>query len=194
MNRLPVSPLVSRGLDIAERHLGLDALCEKLGAPEMLLRAWRSGAVEMPHAKFMLLVDLLTGMVPNWSNEALRPATVKRILVVDDHPDTAASLASLLELDGHVVLPVTDARQALTAAKKFHPQLALLDLRMPHVDGVQLARLFRADRELSGTWLVAITAETEDRYREATRRAGFDAFLRKPVDLMMLRSIVTQFD
>jgi CheY-like chemotaxis protein len=194
VNRLPVSPLVSRGLDIAEKYLGLHSLCEKLGAPEMLIRAWRFGHAEMPHGKFMLLVDVLTELDPNWSNDALRPARVKRILIVDDHPDTAESLAALLELDGHDTLPITDAREAVTVAKKFQPQLALLDLRMPRIDGVQLARLFRADPELRHTCLVAITAETEDQYREATRRAGFDAYLRKPVDLMMLRSIVAQFD
>ncbi len=146
----------------------------------------------MPPQKFLLLVDLLTELDPQWSN-AVAPITPKRILIVDDHPDTAESLASLLTLDGHEAFSVVDPRQALGAAKALKPQLAMLDLRMPHIDGLELARLFRSEPELKGTCLVAITAETQDKFRQLTRHAGFDAYLKKPIDLAMLRSIVAQF-
>jgi CheY-like chemotaxis protein len=88
---------------------------------------------------------------------------------------------------------VVDPRQAVDVAKAFKPHLAMLDLRMPHVDGLQLARLFRLEPELKHTCLVAITAETQDAYRQQTRQAGFDAYLKKPVDLVMLRSVIAQF-
>jgi CheY-like chemotaxis protein len=193
MNRLPASPLVKRALDIAEKHLGLQELCARLGAHEMSVQSWRFGHAEMPHQKFLLLVDLLTQLEPRWSDAVVPAITPKRILIVDDHPDLAESLAELLKLDGHEAVSVVDARQALAVAKTLKPQLAMLDLRMPHIDGLELARLFRSEPELKRTCLVAITAETQDKFRQLTRHAGFDAYLNKPIDLAMLRSIVAQF-
>jgi CheY-like chemotaxis protein len=193
MNRLPVSPLVKRALDIAEKHLGLQELCARLGAHETSVHSWRFGHAEMPHQKFLLLVDLLTELDPKWSDALAPAATPKRILIVDDHPDTAESLASLLALDGHEAIFVVDARRAVAAAKISKPHLAMLDLRMPHIDGLQLAKLFRLDPELEQTCLVAITAETQDQFRRLTRQAGFDAYLTKPIDLAMLRAIIAQF-
>jgi len=192
MNRLPVSPLVKRALDIAEKHLGLQELCARLGVHEMSVHSWRFGHADMPHQKFLLLVDLLTELDPQWSN-AVAPIAPKRILIVDDHPDTAESLASLLTLDGHEAVSVVDPRQALGAAKALKPQLAMLDLRMPHIDGLELARLFRSEPELKGTCLVAITAETQDKFRQLVRHAGFDACLNKPIDLATVRTIVAHF-
>jgi CheY-like chemotaxis protein len=192
MKRLPVSPLVAKALEIAERRLGLQQLCLRLGVPEVVMHAWRLGDIEIPNEKFFLLVDLLTGLDPHWSN-ALVPATAKRILIVDDHPDTADTLATLLRLDGHEAVSVVDPRQAVAAAKALKPQLAMLDLRMPHIHGLELARLFRLEPELKRTCFVAITAETQDKYAELTRQAGFDAYLQKPVDLAMLRSVIAQF-
>jgi hypothetical protein len=70
VNRLPVSPLVSRGLQIAEKHLGLDELCRRLGAPSSSLVAWRLGHTSMPDAKFLILVDMLLEIDPHWTNRA----------------------------------------------------------------------------------------------------------------------------
>src|SRR4051795_3936799 len=192
MNRLPASPLVKRALDIAEKHLGLQELCARLGAHEMSVNSWRFGHAEIPHQTFLLLVDVLTELDPQWSN-AVVPITPKRILIVDDHPDLAESLAELLKLDGHEAVSVVDARQALAVAKSLKPQLAMLDLRMPHIDGLELARLFRSEPELKRTCLVAITAETQDKFRQLTRHAGFDACLNKPIDLATVRTIVAHF-
>jgi CheY-like chemotaxis protein len=101
-------------------------------------------------------------------------------VVVDDHPDTADTLATLLRLEGHEAVSVVDPRQAVAAAKALKPQLAML-------------RLFRLEPELKHTCLVAITAETQDKYARLTRQAGFDAYLKTPVDLAMLRSVIAQF-
>lgn len=193
MNRLPVSPLVARALQIAEKRLGLQELCARLGVPAMVVQAWRFGHVEMPNDKFLLLVDLLTALDPQWSDGAMPAARAKRILVVDDHPDTADSLVALLRMDGHEAASVVDPRQALAAAKTLQPHIAMLDLRMPHIDGLELARLIRSEPELRHTCLVAITAETQPQFSQLTRRAGFDAYLKKPVDLALLRSVVAQF-
>jgi hypothetical protein len=66
MNRLPVSPLVMRGLEISEKHLGMAELSTRLGAPEETIRAWRLGHVEMPDKQFLRLVDVLADIDPSW--------------------------------------------------------------------------------------------------------------------------------
>lgn len=67
MNRIPASPLISRGLEIAERVLGMDELSRQLGAPDSTIRTWRMGHASMPDRKFLKLVDILTDLDPNWS-------------------------------------------------------------------------------------------------------------------------------
>jgi hypothetical protein len=70
MNRLPTSLLITRGLEIAERHLGLEGLVAELGAPAELIRAWRLGHATMPERKFLKLVDILTDLDPNWTDRS----------------------------------------------------------------------------------------------------------------------------
>jgi hypothetical protein len=68
MNRLPVSPLITKGLDIAEKHLGIEELSRRLTVSDMTIRAWRFGHVTMPDAKFLQLVDILVTLDPNWTD------------------------------------------------------------------------------------------------------------------------------
>jgi hypothetical protein len=70
MNRLPVSPLISRGLQIAEQRLGIAELSIRLGSPADSIRAWRMGHATMPERKFLKLVDILSELDPNWNNDA----------------------------------------------------------------------------------------------------------------------------
>ena len=65
MNRRPVSPLVLRGLEIAEKHLGIDELCKRLGTTPATIQAWRIGQEEMPDAQFLNVVDLLLEIDPD---------------------------------------------------------------------------------------------------------------------------------
>ncbi len=67
MIRLPGSPLVERALIIAERHLGIEALAQRLDAPIPLLQSWRLGHVQMPEDKFLLLADLLNEIDASWA-------------------------------------------------------------------------------------------------------------------------------
>ena len=69
MNRLPASPLISKGLEVAEKHLGIEELCRRLGGPDST-KAWRFGHATMPDHKFLLLVDILTELDPNWTDKA----------------------------------------------------------------------------------------------------------------------------
>jgi hypothetical protein len=70
MNRLPTSPLIARGLEIAEKHLGIEELSKRLGVHESTVRAWRFGHATMPEYKFLRLVDILTDLDPNWTDGA----------------------------------------------------------------------------------------------------------------------------
>lgn len=66
MNRLPISPLVTRGLGIAERHLGIAELAKRLGATESAVRSWQLGLAEMPDREFLMLADLLNEIGEPW--------------------------------------------------------------------------------------------------------------------------------
>lgn len=202
MNRLPISPLIMRGLEIAEKRLGMRILSSRLGATETDILAWRLGHGEMPQHLFLRLVDLLTELDHAWVKreqaaldgiflEAARP---RRILVVDDHPDTADSCSALLKALGHEARSVTDSRLAIKAAGEFRPEVALLDLGMPHIDGCQLARMFRADPTLKNVCLIALTAYDDEKHRLLTREAGFDAHVLKPADQYILRAVLAQIE
>lgn len=114
----------------------------------------------------------------------------RRILIVDDHPDTARSYCELLTVMGHTCDYRTDAREALDAARSLRPHIALLDIGLlPDLDGHEVARRLR-DEFGSGIVIIAITAYGRDEDRRRTRKAGFDAHVTKPVDVRLLESIV----
>ena len=73
MQRMPVNPLVSRGLELAEKRLGLGELCKRLESPSGSIEAWRLGHTEMPSAKFLVLVDILMEIDPHWTNKTAAP-------------------------------------------------------------------------------------------------------------------------
>jgi signal transduction histidine kinase/ActR/RegA family two-component response regulator len=104
-----------------------------------------------------------------------------RVLVVDDNYDAADALQLALEQLANVVAIAHDGSSALETAATFQPQIALLDLGLPGMDGFELARALRSlDRRLH---LVAVTGYGQERDRERSREAGFDAHLVKPVGL-----------
>ena len=103
-----------------------------------------------------------------------------RVLVVDDNRDVANSVASLLRLLGHTVLPAYDGPTAIALAKEFKPDVVLLDLQMPVMDGFAVARQLREVRELDPLKIVALTGFGQPEFIEATASAGFDLHLIKP--------------
>jgi PAS domain S-box-containing protein len=104
-----------------------------------------------------------------------------RILVVDDNADAAESLAMLLELEGHVVKTAMNGESALALAASFAPDVALLDIGLPGMDGYALAAALRADPVHRALRLVALTGYGQPEDRERSRAAGFDMHLVKPV-------------
>jgi PAS domain S-box-containing protein len=121
---------------------------------------------------------------------ARRTQKARRILVVDDNEDTAVMLQDLLQELGHEVVVALDGPRALAAASKFLPDLALLDIGLPVMDGYELARLLRAAPGLGGVLLVAITGYGRDHDRARALDAGFWEHLVKLVDVGRLREIV----
>jgi CheY-like chemotaxis protein len=118
----------------------------------------------------------------------------RRVLVVEDNPDTASSFVAVLELLGHTAAAITDPRGAVDLAKTFQPDIAFFDIGMPHVDGYQLAELFRNTPELKRTCLVAITAYNEEEDRIKSRKSGFDAHIAKPARIEIIEAIIAQFE
>jgi signal transduction histidine kinase/ActR/RegA family two-component response regulator len=109
-----------------------------------------------------------------------------RVLVVDDNHDAAESLASLLSLEGHTVDVAYDGVTALSEAAKFQPQVALLDIGMPGMDGYQVARELRAGESTRSMTIIALTGYGQPDDREHASAAGFDDHLTKPIDTELL--------
>jgi signal transduction histidine kinase len=118
------------------------------------------------------------------------PAPPRRILIVDDNADSAGSLALLLRHAGHQVETAHDGLAALTAAKAQSPEVVLLDIALPRLNGLEVARRLRGELGLSQALLVATTGygQMEDQLR--SREAGFNAHLVKPVDLEALAELL----
>jgi CheY-like chemotaxis protein len=115
---------------------------------------------------------------------------MKRILVVDDSPDTADTMAMLLQTFGHDARTATTGAEALAIAASFRPEIALLDLTMPDMDGCAIARQIRLRPELAATVLVAVTGWDRAEDRQMAREAGFQHHLVKPVGLKDLSPLL----
>jgi CheY-like chemotaxis protein/two-component sensor histidine kinase len=115
-----------------------------------------------------------------------------RILVADDNYDAAQSLALMLGMDGHEVRTASDGLEALRVADEFRPQLVLLDIGMPKLDGYETARKLRERPWSKSTLLFALTGWGQEEDRERARQAGFDRHLVKPVDPDTLSELLNQ--
>jgi signal transduction histidine kinase len=113
-----------------------------------------------------------------------------RILIADDNVDALESLALLLSLNGHEVYRARDGEAALTAAATVRPQVVLLDIGMPLMDGYEVARRLREQRPSEEMLLVALTGWGQESDRQRARAAGFDAHLTKPVDYERLTELL----
>jgi PAS domain S-box-containing protein len=115
-----------------------------------------------------------------------------RILIVDDNVDAADSIAMLLSMEGHQTRTVNTARAALLAAPEFKPEVVLLDIGLPEMDGYEVARRLRAQNGTHRMRLVAVTGYGQPADRRRARAAGFDEHMVKPVEPSLLQEFLRQ--
>ena len=115
-----------------------------------------------------------------------------RVLVADDNRDSADACAVVLRLEGHQVRVAYSGSDALTIGAEFRPQMVLLDLGMPSMDGYAAARQIRASDWGSATTLVAVTGHGQAEDVRRTRENGFDHHLVKATDFSLLQRLLEQ--
>jgi signal transduction histidine kinase/ActR/RegA family two-component response regulator len=121
---------------------------------------------------------------------AVLPFGKPRVLIADDNRDAADSLSMLLSMDGYEVRTVYSGRAAVSAAETFRPDVALLDIGMPEVNGYAAAKAIRRQRGGAGIYLVAITGWGQQEDKRRAREAGFATHVTKPVDPNLLRGLL----
>ena len=114
----------------------------------------------------------------------------RRILVVDDNESSAMTLSWAMEMYGYEVRTCYDGVTAVEVAENFKPEIVLLDIGMPIMDGYEVCRQLRKNPALCGTHVVAQTGWGDAETRRRTREAGFDEHLTKPVDLWALKDMI----
>lgn len=112
--------------------------------------------------------------------------------MVDDNEDAASLLAMLLEALGHHLMVEHSARGALDRAIEVAPQVCILDIGLPGMNGFELAGKLRALQETANALFISVPGYGQDKDRKATKTAGFDHHLVKPADIKMLTSIIME--
>jgi two-component system CheB/CheR fusion protein len=110
----------------------------------------------------------------------------RRVLIVEDDADAREGLRLLLTFAGHEIETAEDASSGLEKLRTFQPDVALIDIGLPGIDGYALARMARQTPETRGAYLIALTGYGQAEDRQAALAAGFDAHMTKPVDTTKL--------
>ena len=147
-------------------------------------------------SEFIVHLPVLPVIATNENIEAAEPIVPagairsRRILVADDFPQSAAILARLLRQDGNEVQVAQDGIQAVETAAEFRPDVAVLDIAMPKLDGFDVARMIREQPWGKNMFLIALSGWGQQLDRQRTKDAGFDAHLTKPAKYETLMEIL----
>jgi CheY-like chemotaxis protein len=114
-----------------------------------------------------------------------------RVLIVDDHCATADTMSKLVSIWGHDVRRAYDGTSGLALAEAYQPNVLLLDLVMPHMSGLEVAREVRSQVRLNDCFIVGVTGFTDAGQRRQYEEAGIDLFLIKPVTPSILKTLLT---
>ena len=182
-----------RSLDRSQGGLGIGlALVHRL--TEMHGGKVEARSVLGQGSEFIVRLPVTTTDTPaSQSSETasgLRTVRCLRVLVVDDNTDTVDSFSKLLKASGHNVRTAYDGPAAVQAALDYQPDIALLDIGLPGLDGYQVAKQIRQEPALKNVVLVALTGYGQDSDRQASSQAGFDHHLVKPARLEQLTQIL----
>ncbi len=134
----------------------------------------------------------VNGRQPATTADTPPPPGRRRILVADDNADALQTLATVLELSGHEVFSAANGSLALECAERHLPEVALLDIGMPLLDGYEVARRIRAQAWGKRITLVALTGWGQESDRRRSQEAGFDSHLVKPLDLGKLTQLLAR--
>jgi CheY-like chemotaxis protein len=184
---------VDQSLDRAQGGLGIGlALVQSL----VTLHGGRVQVHSTPGQGSEFVVELPVSSSPHepaliGAEKVSAPVRPRKVLVVDDNVDAAESFAMLLQMAGHETRLAHDGADAMKAVRAFKPDVVLLDLGLPIIDGFAVARLIRQDAALRNVVLVALTGYGQDGDRQRTSEAGFDHHLVKPVDIAKVESILS---
>ena len=139
-----------------------------------------------------IIVETAIPLPPEPTESETPNATSRRILVVDDNRDSATSLAMLLKLSGNETLTAYDGLEAVEAAARFKPDVILLDIGLPNLNGYDACRRIREQPCGKKIVIVALTGWGKEEDREKSRHAGFNSHMVKPVELTALTKLLAE--
>jgi CheY-like chemotaxis protein len=113
-----------------------------------------------------------------------------KVLLVEDFEDTRLVLRLALEDHGFIVLEAQNGEEGVESANRENPDVILMDLTMPLMDGFAAAKLIRQNEQLKNVPIIAITAHQETDFRSDAKASGFDAYVTKPVDVNWLKDLI----
>lgn len=190
------------GLSIQARTvLRVASAAPSVQAAASLLRVERGelerclqGDADVPRLAFLraleFILDELDARERVHANPAIRAPRAVRVLIVDDNVDTAAALSLLLGQMGHEVHVAHDGPEALHAARRSRPDVVLLDITLPGLDGFHVASVLRSEPGFDALKIVAITGRAGDSERQRSLEVGIDHYLVKPVDPAFIESLL----
>lgn len=114
-----------------------------------------------------------------------------KVLVVEDFEDTRLVLRLALEDHGFIVFEAENGQKAVESANRDHPDVILMDLTMPLMDGFAAAKLMRQNDQLKNVPIIAMTAHQVTDFRSDAKASGFDAYVTKPIDVNWLKELIT---
>ena len=117
----------------------------------------------------------------------------KTVLLVEDFADSRFMMRLLLEMDGYRVVEATNGREAVEFAKRECPDLILMDLSLPELDGLIATKLIRELEDLGDTPIIALTAHDAEQFHSAALAAGCNDYVTKPVDFNQLGGVISRF-
>jgi two-component system, OmpR family, alkaline phosphatase synthesis response regulator PhoP len=104
-----------------------------------------------------------------------------KILIIDDDPETIKLLETIVQVNGHETFSVQESRKAMQAVEEFKPDLVLLDIMMPEINGIAICKLIKSNMSLSGTKVMMVSALNDAGSRRDAANAGADQFVTKPI-------------
>jgi signal transduction histidine kinase/ActR/RegA family two-component response regulator len=186
----------NRSLHRAEGGLGIGLTIVRGLAELHGGRVWAESGGYGRGAEFCVCLPAWTGAVVETHAQLPLPVAVnhrpRRILVVEDQPALSRVTVALLRKLGHEVRSAADGREALLAVKEYRPEVVLLDIGLPGMDGYEVARCLRSEMGEATPILVAMTGYGQHEVSRHARRAEFDHHMVKPADLGALRELLAQ--